>query len=374
MNPPTAKSQAAKPKAEAGPSADPAVLGPRTEQQLEQEIKAQHLVLTRYAQKGLFYEDFSSQWLDDRLRIFRAYCAPSMAQQTADDFSWLIFCDESLDRDYLAAIEESAKAAPQLRLVATSHERHVGLTQAISPLIEEDTEVLITTRLDNDDGLHAEAIAVLQGYLPAFVKSPHQRLVVNFPRGYRYETETGRAYAAYWLHGPFMTLFEKLQPGKREFRNIYKVRHNWLHHTMPLHFDESIPGWLQVIHGLAESTEYRSGVPLTGGNRESQVKADVDIEIDPAEIETGFGVDLSERATFRSRRVASRAGLGGGVPRRPAPARGAACSQRRRRWSRSGWDRCGRGAPPSGSGWTDLSTLSRFRGVARSLARPHHGS
>jgi hypothetical protein len=255
------------------------------------EIKTQHLVLTRYAQKGLFYEDFSSDWLEDRLRVFRAYCVPSMAQQVAHDFSWLVFCDESIDREYMAAIEESAAAVPQFELVLTSHASGVKLPDAIGPFIDEDTEVLVTTRLDNDDGLHADAIAVLQSYIQAFANSPHPLWAVNFPTGYRYEAETGRAYAAVWLHGAFMTLFERMRPGEREF-HIYRAGHNKLHHTMPVHFDESIPAWLQVIHGLAESTEYRSGIALTGGNRESLVKPDVDVEIDPAEIEAAFGVDV----------------------------------------------------------------------------------
>jgi hypothetical protein len=63
---------------------------------------------------------------------------------------------------------------------------------------------------------------------------------------------------------------------------------------MPLHFDESIPGWLQVIHGLAESTEPgRRGQVVKAGNRESVVKKDIDIEVDPGEAGTAFGVDLS---------------------------------------------------------------------------------
>jgi hypothetical protein len=255
--------------------------------------KVQHLVLTRYAQKGLFYDDFSSDWLDDRLRVFTEYCVPSMAQQAAGDFSWLVFCDETIDPDYLKAIEESAAAVPQFQLVLTSFANRVALPESIRPLLHEDTEVLVTTRLDNDDGLHKEAIAALESYLPAFVNSPYPRWVVNFPSGYRYEAETGRAYAAVWLHGAFMTLFEKVRPGERKFLNIYKVRHNWLHHTMPLHFDESIPAWLQVMHGLAESTDERSGFALTGGNLQSKVRPDIDIGIDPAEIEAGFGVNLS---------------------------------------------------------------------------------
>jgi Putative rhamnosyl transferase len=256
--------------------------------------KYQHLILTRYTMKGLFYEDFSRDWLDERLQIFRQYCVPGIADQTREDFSWLVFCDESTDSDYVEAVEESTSLVPQLRVVLSSHERGIQLRKAMMPLVEDDTEVLITTRLDTDDTLHEEAIAVLQSYLAAFVGSPHERFVVNFPRGYRFEDPTGRLYACYWPHGPFMTLFQKIRPASRKFYNLYWERHNWLHHIMPLHFDESIPGWLQVIHGLAESTEPgRRGQVVKAGNRESVVKEDIDIEVDPGEAGTAFGVDLS---------------------------------------------------------------------------------
>lgn len=254
-------------------------------------VAYQHLVLTRYAQKGLFYDDFSEDWLRDRLRIFRAYCVPGMAQQSEGGFSWLISCDETIDPAYLDSIRASARFVPQLELVLTSHQRDLRFRQVTADQVTDETEVLITTRLDNDDTLHREAIATVQSYLEPFLRSPHRRWVLNFPRGYRYEDETGRLYAANWIHGPFMSLFERLRPGE-DFRDIYNLRHNWLHHRFPLHFEESIPGWIQVIHGLAESTEYRSGIATKGGNRESKVKKDVDIEVDPAELGDAFGLEL----------------------------------------------------------------------------------
>ena len=262
----------------------------------DRPVNYQHFVLTRYTLKGLFYEEFSQDWLDDRLNVFRSYCVPGMAQQTDGDFAWLIFCDETTDEGYVGSIQQSARFAPQLQIVRTSHERGVRPREAAAELVHDDTELLISTRLDNDDTLHREAIARIHAYIDGFMESPHRRWVLNFPRGYRYDATTGRLFAANWPHGPFMTLFEKIRPGE-EFRDVYKVRHNWLHHKNPLHFDESIPGWIQVIHGLAESSEYRSGVAITGGNRESQVKTDVDIEVDPAELGDSFGLDLRQPAT-----------------------------------------------------------------------------
>jgi hypothetical protein len=262
-------------------------------------MKFQHLVLTRYAQK-MFYHDFSREWLEDRIRLFSSYCVPSLENQTLGTYSWLVFCDETIERDYTERILASADQVPQLRMIVpTSRERGIKLPEAIPRLVEEDTDVLITSRLDTDDSLHSEAIATIQSYLHAFTRSPYDAWALNFPRGYRYDETSGRLYAAYWAHGGFMSVFEKLRVGKQKVLTAHHRPHPRLHHHMPLHFDESIPAWLQVIHGLAESTEFRGGVALTSGNRSSQIRR-TDVEVDRTEIENGFNVDLAHPPRART--------------------------------------------------------------------------
>jgi hypothetical protein len=259
-------------------------------------MKVQHLILTRYTVKGLFYDEFSPEWLDDRLRIFRTYCVPGMERQTVADYTWLIFCDEATDPGYVAQIGDSAAWVPQLRIAPTSRERNVRLSQAVAPFIEDDTEILITTRLDSDDSLHTDGVAAIQTYLRGFSRSPFEKLMVTFPRGYRYDETTGRLYACFWPHCPFMSMFERLRPGSKKFRGVYNRNHHKLHLDTPVHFDESIPGWLQVLHGVAESTAPRSGTVLTAGNSMSKV-GNYDLEVDPVEVEGQFGVDLRRAAS-----------------------------------------------------------------------------
>jgi hypothetical protein len=255
-------------------------------------MKVQHLVLTRYTVKGLFYDDFSPQWLEERLRLFRTYCVPGMERQTAKDFTWLIFCDETTDPAYVDEIRASAASVPQLRIAPTSRERRIRLPEAVAPFIDDDTDVLITTRLDTDDSLNTGSVAAIQGYLTGFLASPYGKWMVTFPRGYRYDESTGRLFACYWPHCPFMSMFERLRPGSKKFRGVYKRNHHKLHLDTPVHFDESIPEWLQVIHGVAASTAPRSGTVLTGGNWGTTVGKD-DLEVELAELDAQFGVDLS---------------------------------------------------------------------------------
>jgi hypothetical protein len=258
-------------------------------------MKFQHLVVSRLTVKQ-FSDEFSPEWLDDRLRLFRDYCVPSMAAQTRDRYRWLILCDETTDPDFIDSIKESASRVPQLRVAATSQERNVRIPDAVAPTVDDDTELLITTRLDADDCFHAEMIATVQSYVDAFSRSPSNRWVLDFPRGYRYDEPSRRLYARYKANSPFASMFEKLRPGKT-FRTAYG-NHSKLHLKTPVHYDVSIPGWIQVIHGFAKSTEPKSGTVLTPGNRVTTLsEQDKDIEVDPAEIEGSFGVDLGATAS-----------------------------------------------------------------------------
>lgn len=250
----------------------------------------QHLVITRLTIK-LFYERFSPQWLEERLRLFRTYCVPSMVEQTSDQYEWIILCDETTDPGFLKEVEESHAQVPQLRVVHTSQEREVHIPDAIGPLIKPSTETLITTRLDGDDSFNAKTIAVVQDYAGAFARSANRTLVLDFPLGYRYDERNRRLYEVFWLYSPFASLFEKLRPGKR-FQNVYRNHHR-LHLFNPAHFDLSIPAWLQIIHGRAEQ---RSGTAIEPGNRDSAIR-DTDFEIDPAEVGDLFGLNVAEHAS-----------------------------------------------------------------------------
>jgi len=259
-------------------------------------MKFQHLVVTRYTLKGWAYDEFSPEWLEERMRVFRTYCLPSMAQQDVD-FTWLILCDETTDPDYVESIRASAKSVPALQVVTTSRERGIWSRHAVASVLDDDTDLLITTRLDNDDALHAGALEAMQEYVEPFARSSHGGLLIRFPRGYRYDEPSGRMYSSYWMDSPFITLFEKVDRDRKDVRNVYFAQHPRIHLEVATHLEESIPAWLQVIHGRAESTdpEELAGIALTGGNRRSVVSDDTDIEVDPASVGPAFGLDLGEK-------------------------------------------------------------------------------
>jgi Putative rhamnosyl transferase len=259
-------------------------------------MKFQHLIVTRYTLKGWAYDEFSPEWLEERMRVFRTYCVPSISQQDVE-FRWLILCDETTDPDYVDRIRAIAQSVPALEVVTTSRERGIWSRHAVASVLDTDTDLLITTRLDNDDAMHAGALRVMQDYIDPFARSSLDGLLVRFPRGYRYDEPSGKMFSSYWMDSPFITLLEKLDGDRKNPRNVYFAQHPRIHLEVATHLDESIPAWLQVIHGRAQSTnpEALAGVALTGGNRRSVVSEDTDIEVDPAGIGPAFGLHLWDR-------------------------------------------------------------------------------
>jgi putative rhamnosyltransferase len=251
-------------------------------------MKVQKLVVTRLTIK-LFYDSFAPEWLEERLRLFRTYCVPGMARQTRTDHLWLVLCDETTDEGFIERLQGFRSVVPQLRVALTSRERNIRIPDVMADSIDEDTELLITARLDGDDSFHEEAMAVVGEYVEAFAGGTDRRWLLNFPRGYRYHEQDGRLFECHWLNSPFATMFEKLRPGKG-FSNVY-LNHHKLHLDTPVHFDQSIPAWLQTIHGRAEESE-RGGTAVAAGNTSSRGSKD-DVEVDPEEIR-GFGVDLAK--------------------------------------------------------------------------------
>ncbi len=259
-------------------------------------MKLQHLVVTRLTVKGL-YDDFSRDWLEERLRLFRTYCVPGMAAQTIDDYQWLILCEEDTDPDFVEQVEESRSLLPQLDVGSTSAEKGVNIPRAVESFIKADTELLITTRLDGDDSLHTRTIESVQSYVDAFAASGNRSWLLDFPHGYRYDEPSGRLYESFRMYFGFSSLFEKLRSGKRP-KSVYR-NHRRLHLYSPAHFDLSIPAWMQVIHGRARE---QSGQAVSTGNRQSAISS-MDVEVDPVEVADTFGAKLVTHPTETSSQV-----------------------------------------------------------------------
>lgn len=232
--------------------------------------KIQHLLETRFSVR-MRATPPTSEWLASRLELLRRFPLPAVAAQTSDTFTWVLFCDESTDRDVLDELYEEERRVPTMKVALTNAERTP--LDVVRSLVEPDSDLLITTRLDSDDAIAEPYIEAIQSYAEPFHHSSHERMVINFPSGYRLAAGDGepRLYRDWMLNSSFHSLFERprlAQPetvmetthtvlreryaGYRHLAELplgHTTGHARLHQHYPTHHDESMAPWMIVVHG-----------------------------------------------------------------------------------------------------------------------------
>jgi hypothetical protein len=234
-----------------------------------------HAILTRFSVRAdPAASPFSGEWLAHRLELFEAYCLPSLAAQTCRDFVWFVFCDETTDSACLARLGHLGGEVEQLRVVVVTP----GLPayREVLATTRPQDRLLVSTRVDSDDGSSTDLVARVQEYVPAFLASSQPAALLGFSRGVKWSEADGTLYATWNPHSAHLTLFERLDV-QREPVTVQSGNHGFMQERYPLHVDAGPPVWLQVLHG---------------GNVSNHVYA-LDVSRDTAE--------LGDRFAFRPR-------------------------------------------------------------------------
>ena len=96
-------------------------------------------------------------WMKHRLDLFNKYCVPTIEGQTEKIFRWIIYCDVNTFTADKVRIEDAVRMFPgsEVRTVSDHGEMLADLRKLISNQL---APYVITTRLDNDDGLGSNFI------------------------------------------------------------------------------------------------------------------------------------------------------------------------------------------------------------------------
>lgn len=202
----------------------------------------QHLLLTRFNVRIFGSRGTDPDWLAHRFRFFERICWPSVMAQTVRGFQWLLFCDS----------ETPAWALERLRSLIGDDGRMViafldgpetpeGRRAAIEAVLRPGITHLVTSRLDNDDGLARSFIEMVQRQ---FAGQDFE--FINFPAGHT--CFRGRVYALEHPSSPFLSLVERLG-GDGSFRTVFCEPHQEVVSRCPMRQVAGGPAWLQVIHG-----------------------------------------------------------------------------------------------------------------------------
>jgi hypothetical protein len=199
-----------------------------------------HVILTRFNVPTPGRESLiraQDGWLRDRIELFERYCLPSVAAQTEQHFEWIVYFDPESPQwfmDWLAGLGPDRPFHPIFR---TSISRQEMLSDVRS-VTSARARTLLTTNLDNDDGLAVDFVARLQSAV-----SGGRREALYLSEGIILQgTET---YLRTDRSNAFCSVAEPWDAPVMAWADW----HNRLGRSMPVVQVGGGPGWLQVVHG-----------------------------------------------------------------------------------------------------------------------------
>lgn len=201
--------------------------------------EASHFVLTRFNVRSFYHSsEPTDEWLRERLRLFRQYCLPTLADQSSTLYLWLVFLDEQSPQWFRQEIEKDARGRFEAVYVAGAF-----TAETVSNAVTNRTDApyILTTRVDNDDAVARDFVQTIQN---CFQRQDFE--FINLVNGAQYAD--GRVYLRPYTKNPFLSLIEAT--GAAAPKTVFVEHHYRVDERGPVqNIRTAHPMWLQVIHG-----------------------------------------------------------------------------------------------------------------------------
>jgi len=212
------------------------------------------------------------KWTRDRIELFKEYCLPSLINQSCKAFKWLIYFDTDTPEEF----NEFLKELSLFSFIDICYSK--GITDFTENYIQEvkkrtgkSIKWIITTRIDNDDSLHKDAIKIIQ---ESFVEK--NKFLISLASGYILNINDRTLSHYYYPMSPFISLIEA---SDNEIKGVYETEHTkWDSLRLSVfkeirleYFNKEArksrfilnkPLWIQTVHGENVSNSFYRGVPV----------------------------------------------------------------------------------------------------------------
>lgn len=217
-----------------------------------------HFLITRYniniqnwtSTKN--HELLDNSWMDHRFGLFCKYCYPSVANQSNQDFIWLIFMNSDTEERHKKEILKLVHLQSNIRILFVEGYRQFlfGLQTAIANEIDNE-QYLITTRLDNDDCIRKDFIQLIQDEFDM-----QEKCIIEFPLGLSLEIEPKVRLALRKIrYNPFISLIENVHSYQTV---MYYFRHRgWQNSNAKIQSLNKCRPWLQVVHRMNKLNTFK---------------------------------------------------------------------------------------------------------------------
>ncbi|ABK05499.1 hypothetical protein Arth_4124 [Arthrobacter sp. FB24] len=209
---------------------------------------ADHVLLTRFnlpsrgAESRIRAKD---GWLKTRLGLFESYCLPSVRCQSNQNFHWIIYFDPQSPawlRERIAELNQDALFTPIFRAEVSSAE----LLQDLHAVTGARHNELLTTNLDNDDGLASDFVERLQA-----AGHSGTRTAIYLVNGLI------RCGSGLYLRTDRANAFCSVREDWAAARTCWSDWHNLLGRSMSVKELAGDPAWLQLVHDSNVSNRIR---------------------------------------------------------------------------------------------------------------------
>ena len=220
------------------------------------------VLITRYnvarpgfrARAGISNAAEHRRWLDERLKLFKSFCLPSVLKQTMQPDLWALGLDGD-EREAVQPVLDAVRSYPWIvpawqERQGESHETEAqSFARVIVPRVMHDHSHVMLTRVDNDDSLGREYLSYASVYAAA-VRARNPALDdfwICFPFGADYFER--RCWVWVYPGNPFLS---RVQTRERFLeRQVYWVEHTKvLRPNYPLFLPLTTePMWLRNFHG-----------------------------------------------------------------------------------------------------------------------------
>lgn len=152
-----------------------------------------HLLITRFNIIQEWYQHANrnaanvqtDEWLEERFRLFDAYCYPSVAAQDTSKFTWIVLFNSETPDKYRQLIAKYEQKCPtmQATFLEPFGNEDALIQQEISKRLTDDVSHIITTRLDSDDMIRADYISLIQSCF----KPEMEDVFLNYAHGFQFD-------------------------------------------------------------------------------------------------------------------------------------------------------------------------------------------
>lgn len=209
-----------------------------------------HFIITRFnipfLKKEGWERIFSEDYLDERYRIFEQYTVQSICNQSDRDFVWLVLFGSATPPKYRIRNTRLEQICPQMKAIYVSDDETDNFQSYIDNLLRSystnETEYIITTRIDNDDCFHRDMVSKVK----EIYSTDRTERIVSLDWGIQYLDNTHIAARICYPNNHFTSFIESLD---NPIKTVFYCDHFFADQYAQVQHIDCEPLWLENLHG-----------------------------------------------------------------------------------------------------------------------------